>query len=225
MTLTLDDDLNFRGRGAGFFILATFMKGLCMSHKLFLIIMVIICIIRCDLFTHSNNRTFFFPLQVGKKWHYKIVKSDFDINKENFFFPKEFTVEVTQMKTINDIDYYAIKNYFLPGPSLPEPTYMRIEGDRIFVLINDQEHLLYSFDSADSSSWHLPMYANPTYLYDSYTSRVKLNSAEAEFLWWLGTTFGRSEAHWTDVFQKGIGRTKMLSFSQAYGDVNWELIR
>jgi len=166
----------------------------------------------------------FFPLTVGKKWHYRIVKSDFDTNKENFFFPKEFTVEVSQQKMIDDRSYYEVKNYFFPGPSLQEPAYMRVEGARVFVLVNDKEYLLYSFDSADSSSWHLPMYVNPTNLEDFYTSRIKLGSDDANFLWWFGTTFGRSEAHWTDVFKQGIGRTKILSSSQAYGEVDWALL-
>jgi len=174
--------------------------------------------------TSNNNMSDFFPLDVGMKWNYRIVKSDFDTNKENFFFPKEFTVEVSQQKMIDGRRYYEVKNYFFPGPSLPEPAYMRVEGARVFVLVNDKEYLLYSFDFADSSSWHLPMYANPTYLHDSYTSRVMLNSTKAEFLWWLGTNFGRSEAHWTDVFKKGIGRTKILSFSQAYSEVDWALL-
>ena len=165
-----------------------------------------------------NDDNDFFPLRVGMKWRYKMVKSDYDNP-----FPKEFTVEITRTKTINDTAYYEIKNYFIPGPSLPDPAYIRVEDDRVFVLINDKEYLLYSFDSADSSSWHLPMYVNPTDLEDFYTNRTKLSSDEAKFLWWYGTTFGRSEAHWTDVFQKGIGRTKILSFSQAYSKIDWEL--
>lgn len=199
-----------------------------MRYSFFLLFIALIWVTGCNLLTQSNESdkdATFFPLSVGKKWQYRIVKSDFDINNDSFFFPKKFTVEIVQIKTINDIDYYEIKNYFLPGPSLPEPAYMRIDDSQVFVLINTKEYLLYSFDSADSTKWHLPMYANPTDLYDCYTHRVQLNSDEAQFLWWHGTNFGRSEAYWTDVFQKGIGRTKIISFSQAYGEVVWELIR
>jgi len=191
-----------------------------------IVILISIIVENCSNLLDSNGDSEdFFPLTVGMKWSYRIVKSDFDINQENFFFPKEFTVEISQQKTIDGIKYYEVKNYFLPGPSLPEPAYMRLEDGRIFVLVNDKEYLLYSFDSADSSNWHLPMYVNPTYLYEHYINRVKLKSDEARFLCWEATNFGRAEAHWTDVFQKGIGRTKILSFSQAYGEVDWELIR
>lgn len=195
-----------------------------MKYRFFFLIIVFVWITRCDLFNQCGDGTSFFPLQVGRKWHYRTVKSDFDIDKENFFFPKEFTVEVSQQKTIGGIRYYEVKNYFLPGPSLPQPAYMRHEGGRIFVLVNDKEYLLYSFDSADSSSWHLPMYVNPTDLFNYYAERIELNPHEANFSWSYIPTLEDSEGYWYEIFQKGIGRTKILSFTQLYGNVDWELL-
>lgn len=159
----------------------------------------------------------FFPLKVGLKWQYRLITSKNETNQ-----PEEFTVEVIGRKTINNITYYEIENYFTIGSSNTNPAYIRIEDDCVFTSFNDEEYLLYSFCSDDSSSWHLPLYVSPTIIHDFYTDRFELNSEEANILWWMGKDIGRSEYQWTEVFTKGIGRTKII-WSAMGGSGEWHL--
>ena len=165
----------------------------------------------------------FFPLNVGNSWTYQITETDYDISTDSFRFPKEFTVQVVGKVTINGIEYFAVKNYFFPGPVIPETSYLRIEGDYVYMLVNDVEYLLYSFEKAENKSWHLPMQVNETLVMDYYMSSSHIDASKSEFLWHMGENPGRAESQWTDIFVKGKGRTKIESTSQAYGKTVWEL--
>ena len=164
----------------------------------------------------------YFPLEIGMKWEYHVVKSDIDTSRLSERIPIDFTVEVIDKHSINNIEYYAIENFYFPGPSIHDTSYMRIEDDRVFVIINNEEHLLYSFSPSDTNRWHVPMYVNQEDIYDYSSTRTNISDSKCEFLWYFGYNIGRAEAHWSDVFEDGIGRTKIISFSQAFGEVIWE---
>ncbi len=104
----------------------------------------------------------FFPLQVGARWSYKLVHSQHDPN-EFRSWTAEFTVSVTGTQTWRGREYFVVENYFVPGPELPTPTLMRKDGKRIYVRIEEEEYLLYSFAPEDTL-WSLPLYMNPTWL-------------------------------------------------------------
>lgn len=170
----------------------------------------------------------FFPLQLGARWHYELVHASVDTSWDHFGFPKDFSATVADTLTVAGVKYYVVENYFLPGGELPEPALMREEGARVYVRIEEEDRLLYSFAPEDTL-WSLPLYMNPTWLYTREAKRVVFNAEKAIVSWDLHgfpgprPMPGDTESGWGDVFNRGLGRVRIVSMSQANGLTVWDL--
>ena len=173
----------------------------------------------------------FFPLKVGQQWTYKITESDMDTSRIRSF-PKEFTISVIGDVTLADQKYFLVTNYFIPGPNLPDTILLRNSDNQVLMRFGpeEEEYLFYSFSASDSV-WRVPMY-NPTTLNEWEAKLVRSNGIAA-ISWNLdgypddppyGPPGGRIESGWGETFKRGIGKTEIVSVSQVYGKIVWELI-
>lgn len=165
----------------------------------------------------------FFPLRLGAVWIYKQVHG-----KEVSDSLKTFTMAVVGTHILEGTEYYVVNSYFTPGPSLPKPTLVRKSEDQVFVHIDGEDHLLYSFSG--DSTWSVPMYANQSTLYARAAKR-QMSTAESVVVVWDLEGFpgpkpipGRTESGWGEVFERGRGRVRLVSVSQVYGTRVWDLI-
>jgi len=170
----------------------------------------------------------FFPLRAWQKWTYKMIGSDMDTSR--IVFPKQFTVSVVGEVTIADKRYFLMTNYFVPGNTLPDTVLVRNAGNHVFTHFDSEqeEHLFYSFSPPDTT-WSTPMYVNPT-TFESRKAILVYSNSTAAISWDLnGYPFhppylpGRTEAGWGETFKRGLGRTEIVSVSQVYGKIAWEL--
>lgn len=180
----------------------------------------------------------FFPLQPGTNWRYELVYSDVD--PEQLPFPEAFVTSVEAVHTIDGMDYYVVNNYFLPSAS-PEidvrdrhsademeyPMLLRFSDNQVYLLIEDEEQLFYSF-SEDLSKWNVNMYAGE--FRSVVTARLEVYQDDNAAIGWDYPGFmgsesypSRAEAGWGDVFERGIGRVRIVSGSQGYGEIVWDL--
>jgi len=194
------------------------------KFNMYIVLSILFIVISCTKSTEpaDDPAGAFFPLDVGMKWEYHVVKSDVDTSILSERIPIDFTVEVIDTRLISDIEYYAVKNFFFPGPFIHDTSYMRIEDERVHVIINEEEHLLYSFSDADTNIWHIPMFVNETWLLDYYATRSSPSNSQKDILWHMGPRIGNAENKWHDVFEKGSGRMQIVNFSQAFGEIIWE---
>jgi len=170
----------------------------------------------------------FFPLEVGIEWTYKLVHADVDTSWEHFGFPKDFSATVVDTLTVDGKKYYLVENYFLPGGLLPDPAPMRKEGTRVYVRIEEEDHLMYSFAPEDTL-WSMPLYVNPTWLVPREAKRAVFTEEAAVVSWDLigfpgpSPIPGDAESGWGDVLNRGLGRVRIVSLSQANGLTVWDL--
>ena len=166
--------------------------------------------------------TDYFPLNQGQQWTYKITESDIDTSKIGF--PKRFTVSVAGEVIKADMKYFLVVNYFVPGPMLPDTSFMRVVGNQVFVRFapEQDEYLFYSFAPEDSM-WSVPMYVNAGTTYPFYGSMTSSTEKFATMQWSLFKNPDRGESHWSEIFQQELGRVEIISTSQAFGRIVWKL--
>ncbi len=122
-----------------------------MKKLAYLLCLLILHLGGCDLSSNStksiDQQDNFFPLRLGLQWKYQITESDLDTSK--IIFPNQFTVSVVDTITIKDKKYFQVKNYFIPGPTLPDTVLIRKSGKQTFIRFspNHEEYLFYAFTS------------------------------------------------------------------------------
>lgn len=177
-----------------------------------------------------------FPLQVGMTWTYEMVYS----KKDELPFADEFVMSIDEIQTMNGVNYFLVKNYFLPAASLAEdvrnsyeaehmedPMLLRYANDRVYVLVDGQEKLLYSF-TEDIPTWTMAFY-NGEIADSRRADRIELDNTNVAVGWDYPGFMGgpmfptRAESSWGDIFVPGRGRVRIVSFFQAFGTVVWDL--
>ncbi len=183
-----------------------------------------------DVSGNGQLESDFFPLRVGTEWTYELVYADYDTASENFILPKEFTFSVTGTQTVEGKRYYIIDNYFIPGSTSLEPTLLRKEGDRVYVLRDSSENLFYSFVN-ENNRWETPIPLSPTAVLNHFGEVVVLSEGYAVVSWSLynwekkgpNPVTGEYRIGSADIFNAGLGRVRIVSVSQWWGLTVWDL--
>lgn len=176
----------------------------------------------------SDGETFF-PLKTGQQWTYRITESDMEVSRISF--PKRFTVSVVGEQTVENKKYYLVANYFAPKPTPPDTILVRSTGSQVFVRFvpEQEEHLFYTFAPPDTT-WSVPWYTGPSTDYARKAALVARRNSSAAISWDLRGypdnppfIHGRTESGWGETFERGIGRTEIVSSSQGFGKIVWKL--
>ena len=169
----------------------------------------------------------FFPLEVGQRWSYRLTQAE----RDQTAFPERFTTAVLGDTVVGGRTYVLLTNYFVPGPSLPETLLVRAEGDRVFRYAGSgagssahEEHLFYSFAEPDTL-WQVPMRVGADEAYPYYGVLLSSAGGTATVRWGIFPYEGRGEGPWRETFTRGVGRSRIQSISQVYGELVWELER
>lgn len=171
----------------------------------------------------------FFPLRAGTEWTYELVHADADTASEAFAFPTNFTASVIGIRYVDGEMYNTVANYLIPGADFSATALMREESGLVYVLIDGEEYLLYSFDS-DTTQWMVPMKMGSEIIENRNAETVNLTEQSAVVSWDLSgfpgpdrPTAVDTEAGWADVFNPGLGRVRIVSMTEVYGLIVWDL--
>ncbi len=171
----------------------------------------------------------FLPLKTVTEWTYELVHADADTAANDFPFPTTFTVTLKGIREFAGKRYQTVENYRVPGAKFPAPAPMRIDDDQIYVLIDNQEYLLYSFDG-DLSEWTVPLNMGSETTEDRTAEMVNLTEGSAVISWGLSGFPGvdrpkavGTETGWAEVFNPGLGRVRVVSVTEEYGLTVWDL--
>jgi hypothetical protein len=202
-----------------------------------LLALIVLLLAGCDTQSEDpdNQTDSFFPLRVGQEWTYELTESDVDTNI--LPWPLRTTVSVLGDRTIAGKRYFLLHNYFIPGPNLPDTILVRNEGSRVFIrrfahddadlfdyfAPDEEAYLFYSFAPTDTALT-IPMYVNPEWIVPYFGFQVDFTDTSAA-VHWFDTRYQRYPSQWQETFERGAGRTQIVSTSQAYGRVEWRLVQ
>ncbi|MBD3275639.1 MAG: hypothetical protein GF372_10025 [Candidatus Marinimicrobia bacterium] len=175
------------------------------------------------------SKNSFFPMAMGLEWTYKLVYSS-NTNGQEDDSLSQIRVKITEKREIEGKIYFVFDSYFLPGPQLPKPAFIRKEGENVYTYIGGEEYILYSF-SSNKNAWIIPLFVNHNDTNDFNIERTVNTDNTAAFalndLYYFpsdSAITGRSEHGWGEIIEKGLGRARIESYSMIYGKRVWNLV-
>ena len=139
----------------------------------------------------------YFPLQVGARWTYRRVG-----DTEG---PETVTTKVTGTTSINGREYFLVEDSLIKQARkvLPDTLLLRKEGSRIYLFLDDREHLLYEF-----SAPHGPMCV-PT-IQTREISSCRLSAGPGCALFYV---YDSLPGKWVELFAPDIGKIQVLGLN------------
>jgi len=186
-----------------------------MSKNIIVTSVVLILLSGCDLLLNTENQgNNWFPLSDGQQWTYRVTESYIDVDDLDFL-PSRFTVSVVGKTRIEGTFYLLVKNYFVPGITLPDTILVRNTGYKVYMRLQptDEERLFYSFTLPDTL-WNIPMYLRSGNTITKYGHLEQSTGKNRTIVWGSFVTFMRGESGWRETFVPGQGRTEIQYWNQ-----------